>query len=207
MKTRLITLLIPLLLLSIAIVPQAALAKPASFDCIAGNCTALSYWDGAGAGLHYFIYTWDVFHDNTFNYCANVPSGDVNSTVVLRVNTFTPSCNNGAYVTIVSANFGHSECLSFSTYGLTNQPHRLNLVEWMADHVSSHEVWGSQWTLNQYESPSTGAFIFQSRSVDHLDARNPPTFFWHTNLAPGNQGGNMYSCDYEPPDENCTPGK
>jgi hypothetical protein len=47
-------LLVALLLLLLAIVPQTALAAArisSSFDCIAENCTALSYWDGGNCKL------------------------------------------------------------------------------------------------------------------------------------------------------------
>ncbi len=263
MKKRLITLLIPLLLLSLAFIPQTAQAKPDSIDCIHNPvCLGSTYWNGAnyggfttvtisvpgmrtspaywqrffrvsgnvtsdyprievgesvtsgsgfgtycagaGAGRHYFIYTWDVFHDNTFNYCASIPSADGNQLAVYRVNSASANCNNGTYVQIITPNFGHNECLNWNTYGLTNQPHRLGMVEQVADLVTGHEVWGSQWTANGYIDAS-GTFNSQQRAVDSITQHAPQLMMWHTIPAPFNGGGNLYSCVYET-GSSCTPG-
>lgn len=166
-----------------------------------------TYCSGAGNNqLHYGVYGYDSTGFNDYNLCLNVPSSDVNKPVTIYVHTDDADCgehdgtNDEVQVQWSFADFSNFTCVDneATTYN------RIQLQEDVVDSVSGHQVWGSQWTNSSWAN-SAGAFVYQGRSVDFLSARNPPQMLWHTNPAPGNNGGNLYTCVYDT-GTTCTPG-
>ena len=155
-----------------------------------------TYCSGAGSGLKYGVYAYDSTGFNFLNYCLSVPQSDTNYDANFTVNGFGgPDCLAGDIeVYWQFHDFSDNHCISDTEEG-TNNWNRIQLQEDIVDHVSGHQVWGSQWIQNQWVS-NNGSYVMQTRGEDFLTARNPPQMYWKNEPSTSYPGGQQYSCDY-----------
>ncbi len=143
-----------------------------------------TYCSGAGSGLKYGVYAYDSTGFNFLNYCLSVPQSDTNYNANFIVNGFGgPDCLAGDIeVYWQFHDFSDNHCISDTEEG-TNNWNRIQLQEDIVDHVSGHQVWGSQWIQNQWVS-NNGSYVMQTRGEDFLTARNPPQMYWKKHSVP-----------------------
>jgi hypothetical protein len=159
------------------------------------------YCGSIGDGLHYFIYLWDFNHFNSFNYCKFVPLSDTDGGLYVQA-VEDISCNEGdglademrvtLYTPTLTLPSSGGECVDTEAGWFTRELFEEDIV----DHVSGHQVAGSSWVFSQWVDVNTN-FQWQTRNTDNRVAGNPPQMFWHSVPARGNNGGTLYSCDYD----------
>lgn len=148
--------------------------------------------------LKYMIYVWDGNGSNTYQLCLAVPSSDYNTDVVVTAVADYCSTTEGdglideMFISIHSGHFSQSVCADTENAWYTTEDER----EEIATQVNGHQVWGSHWVGSEWVN-SSYQLQYQTRDSDGTNPSNPPQMYWHTVPAPGNNGGNLYSCDYD----------
>jgi hypothetical protein len=67
------------------------------------------------------------------------------------------------------------------------------LYENTVDYVTNHEGIGTQWVNARYHS-SAWNYVFEPDDIRQIG--NPVQMYWNIDPAPGNYGGQLYSCTY-----------
>lgn len=143
------------------------------------------------SGNYYFIYSWNSSGQVVDNYCYPWNSGDENNTLGLTLQN-QAGCGSGPMAIInpwVHATITHCTNVGKSFNRIEND-------EQINDQVTGHQVWGVDWTSSAYYD-SNANLHFQARAADGTGANNPPQEYWHTVPASGNNGGDLYTCDYD----------
>lgn len=140
-------------------------------------------------------------------FCRDIPSsGDKNKQATFNI---TRNSDNSYDIYISFAN-GDGACKTgCSLYNIQDPVyHYIGLIEYIHTTWSnSHEVWGSAWGYNQYQDPNSLNFYFQGQAncngVGSKGCPNQsstsPTMYWGTLPQNSLTGGEVESCDYDPP--------
>jgi hypothetical protein len=162
-----------------------------------GACT------GYNTGLYIFVQTTDDLGNSTSWCYADDNSDDVNHGLEVQEGNYV-SNGGGNLIRLWSVSQNWNVYWPYDE-GAQGFYGTIGLYEIILDDVSGHEVWGSSWTLNKWSS-SDGVYHYQTRDFDYRYANNPPQFYWNDVPVPGNNGGELYSCDYDT-GSTCTFGK
>ncbi len=153
-----------------------------------------------GVGLYYIAY----LATNTTKdlKCAQVPGGDINQESRFQVNPYVS--NGGGMLVQIWNGVGVNRITDYISYadGAPRNFSKIDLQEIMADTISGHEVWGSEWQQNDWVQ-GNGHFVAQTVKGTQSGGV-PPQMYWNVPPSPNYPGGDLYSCDYDSTSNQCT---
>lgn len=152
--------------------------------------------------IQYFYAIYSSSGNPLYSNCFGVAKYDINTYTTFGV-SFYASNGGGTFVWINNTFSGDDYCnpCGFPTGSAGEQWNRITLFVTVSALVTGHLVWGGDWYANQWFSGS--AWNYQTRNFDYRRHNDPPQFYWYHVPAPGNVGGDLYSCVYLPGTTTC----
>lgn len=152
--------------------------------------------------VQYFVQSWDQNLNHLRNWCGNVPDADKNTEINFSA-IYDPTCQVDPSVedemrVQIGNGSQFSECVDIEQQRYYQEVLQAQIV----DTVTGHQVYGGVWQYTSWVA-SNLTFQYQNRAEDFAQMKNDMLMYWSSVPMPGNLGGVLRSCVYEPPIKPC----